>query len=55
MGANHSQLDSCTGPSKSSWRRWRRALKKSTARLARRLSRMLLDDAPTKRYAGTTK
>jgi len=40
---------------KSSWRFWKRALKKSVAKLARRLGKKHLEDAPPRATVGTTR
>jgi hypothetical protein len=53
MGTDHSQLD-YRGGTRSSWRKWKRWLKKQTARLARRLGRRQLDDTPPRRTRGWT-
>lgn len=50
MGCRNEQYDYNGG--RSSWRRWRAFLKKSTARLARRLGRRFLEDAPPRRVGG---
>jgi len=51
MGARNEQLN-YIGGTRSSWRHWRRWLKRQTSRLARRLGKHLREDAPPRRTGG---
>jgi hypothetical protein len=50
MSADRRQYD--ISGTKTSWRKWKRDLKKSTSRLLRRKSKCLLEDTPKKVTGG---
>lgn len=52
MGSQADQYD--YRGTRTSWRRWKRFLKRQTARLRRRLGKRLLDDAPVRVTKGWT-